>query len=93
MFELQNNRGKDLTNLEKLKSFLMYQLYVFSTPDETEGNINYVSSLFILAIYLSNSNVKTIDEFKNKALKMFNEMKILQTIIRHIMNVDKNYRI
>lgn len=48
---------------------------------------------YILAIYLSNSNVKTIDEFKNKALKMFNEMKILQTIIRHIMNVDKNYRI
>lgn len=46
MFELQNNRGKDLTNLEKLKSFLMYQLYVFSVPDETENNINYVSNLF-----------------------------------------------
>lgn len=46
MFELQNNRGKDLTNLEKLKSFLMYQLYIFSIPDETENNINYVSNLF-----------------------------------------------
>ncbi|MBR3149055.1 MAG: DUF262 domain-containing protein [Eubacterium sp.] len=46
MFELQNNRGKDLTNLEKLKSFLMYQLYVYSEPDETESNIEYVSNQF-----------------------------------------------
>ena len=30
MFELQNNRGKDLTNLERLKSYFMYQMYVYS---------------------------------------------------------------
>lgn len=46
MFELQNNRGKGLTNLEKLKSFLMYQLYVYSQQDETEANIEYVSKHF-----------------------------------------------
>lgn len=46
MFELQNNRGKGLTNLEKLKSFLMYQLYVYSQQDETETNIEYVSKHF-----------------------------------------------
>ncbi len=46
MFELQNNRGKDLTNLEKLKSFLMYQLYVYSTTEETNTNIEYVSNQF-----------------------------------------------
>lgn len=46
MFELQNNRGKDLTNLEKLKSFLMYQLYVYSNTDETDANIEYVSNQF-----------------------------------------------
>lgn len=46
MFELQNNRGKDLTNLEKLKSFLMYQLYVFSQPDETNSNIEAVTNYF-----------------------------------------------
>lgn len=46
MFELQNNRGKDLTNLEKLKSFLMYQLYVYSDSDETDSNIEYVSNQF-----------------------------------------------
>lgn len=46
MFELQNNRGKELTNLEKLKSFLMYQLYVYSHEDETVANIEYVSNQF-----------------------------------------------
>lgn len=46
MFELQNNRGKDLTNLEKLKSFLMYQLYVYSLADETNSNIETVTNLF-----------------------------------------------
>lgn len=46
MFELQNNRGKDLTNLEKLKSFLMYQLYVYSQPDETNSNIESVAEYF-----------------------------------------------
>ncbi|MCI5969001.1 DUF262 domain-containing protein, partial [Helicobacter sp.] len=29
MFELQNNRGKDLTNMEKLKSYLAYQIYTY----------------------------------------------------------------
>lgn len=46
MFELQNNRGKELTNLEKLKSFLMYQLYVVSSEKETDTNIEYVSNKF-----------------------------------------------
>lgn len=46
MFELQNNRGKDLTNLEKLKSFLMYQLYVYSQPEETNSNIEKVTNYF-----------------------------------------------
>ena len=46
MFELQNNRGKELTNLEKLKSFLMYQLYVYSPTEETDSNIEYVSNCF-----------------------------------------------
>jgi uncharacterized protein with ParB-like and HNH nuclease domain len=46
MFELQNNRGKDLTNLEKLKSFFMYQLYVVSEPKETASNIEYVANKF-----------------------------------------------
>lgn len=46
MFELQNNRGKDLTNMEKLKSYFMYQMYVHSETDETESNVEYVSNIF-----------------------------------------------
>jgi uncharacterized protein with ParB-like and HNH nuclease domain len=46
MFELQNNRGKELSNLEKLKSFFMYQLYVVSNIKETDSNIEYVANKF-----------------------------------------------
>lgn len=30
MFELQNNRGERLTNMEKLKSYFAYQIYIYS---------------------------------------------------------------
>ena len=46
MFELQNNRGKDLTNLERLKSYFMYQMYVYSDEECTEGNIDALSQTF-----------------------------------------------
>ncbi|RYY00738.1 HNH endonuclease, partial [bacterium] len=50
MFELENNRGRDLTNMEKIKSYFMYQMYVYSDPDQTESNIENVSNIF-KAIY------------------------------------------
>lgn len=46
MFELQNNRGKDLTNMEKLKSYFMYQMYVYSSENETDTNIENISNIF-----------------------------------------------
>ena len=46
MFELENNRGKELTNMEKLKSYFMYQMYVYSLPEETDSNIEYISDIF-----------------------------------------------
>ena len=46
MFELQNNRGKDLTNMEKLKSYFMYQMYVYSQEGETDTNIENISNIF-----------------------------------------------
>ncbi len=46
MFELQNNRGKDLTNMEKIKSYFMYQMYIHSPQDETETNIDYIAKVF-----------------------------------------------
>ena len=51
MFELQNNRGKGLTNLEKLKSYLMYQMYIYSNSCETESNVQYIANQFN-SIYL-----------------------------------------
>jgi uncharacterized protein with ParB-like and HNH nuclease domain len=46
MFELQNNRGRDLTNMEKLKSYFMYQMYVLSSQEETDSNIETISNYF-----------------------------------------------
>ncbi len=57
MFELQNNRGKDLTNMEKIKSYFMYQMYVYSPEEETETNIEFVASVFKL-IYLIINDLK-----------------------------------
>jgi len=61
MFELQNNRGKDLTNMEKIKSYFMYQMYVYSPEDETESNIEFVSNIFKL-IYLIINDLKSLNE-------------------------------
>lgn len=61
MFELQNNRGKDLTNMERLKSYFMYQMYVYSPPEETESNISQISDIF-KAIYGLINDIKLIDE-------------------------------
>lgn len=61
MFELENNRGKDLTNMEKIKSYFMYQMYVYSTPEETESNIENISNIFKL-IYLTINDLKNINE-------------------------------
>lgn len=61
MFELENNRGKDLTNMEKIKSYFMYQMYVYSDPEQTESNIEYVSNIF-KSIYLLINDFKKINE-------------------------------
>ncbi|MFB5285416.1 DUF262 domain-containing protein [Peribacillus sp. Hz7] len=57
MFELQNNRGKDLTNLEKLKSYFMYQIYVHSVKEETDSNIEAISNVF-KHIYTITNDIK-----------------------------------
>lgn len=57
MFELQNNRGKDLTNMEKIKSYFMYQMYVYSPENEAETNIESVANVFKL-IYLIINDLK-----------------------------------
>ena len=61
MFELENNRGKDLTNMEKIKSYFMYQMYIYSDPIQTESNIENVSNIFKM-IYLIINDLKKINE-------------------------------
>ena len=61
MFELQNNRGKTLTNMERLKSYFMYQMYVYSTLDEVDSNIEHVSNVFE-NIYLTINDLKELTE-------------------------------
>lgn len=61
MFELQNNRGKELSNLEKLKSYFMYETYVNSSPDETESNVETISDYF-KEIYKTVYDIKGVDE-------------------------------
>ena len=57
MFELQNNRGAALTNMEKLKSFFMYQMYVYSEKDEIENNVKYLAQLYE-KIYVTLNDIK-----------------------------------
>lgn len=45
IFEFQNDRGKRLTNLEALKSFLMHGLYVHA-GNSTESDLNIVQQSF-----------------------------------------------
>lgn len=61
MFELENNRGRDLTNMEKIKSYFMYQMYVYSDPEHTESNIENISNIFKL-IYLIINDLKNLNE-------------------------------
>ncbi len=46
LFELQNNRGKHLTLLEKLKAFFMYQMYCVSTKEKTDEHVKNVADIF-----------------------------------------------
>ena len=61
MFELQNNRGRELTNLEKLKSYFMYQMYVNSISEEVEYNVEIVSDSF-KEIYKTVYDIQSLSE-------------------------------
>lgn len=73
MFELQNNRGKDLTNMEKLKSYLAYQIYTYC-GDEAENKLSEITEDF-KEIYCVINDIKEKDEKKDedKILGYFNK--------------------
>lgn len=66
MFELQNNRGKSLTNMEKLKSFLSYQIYIHS--DNAEYKLKEITAIFE-EIYRILKDIKTEED---SILRYFN---------------------
>lgn len=63
IFTFQNDRGKDLTNLEKLKAFLMLQVYLSCKTSGTDPNasISYIEKEFE-TIYKSLEKIELIDE-------------------------------
>lgn len=69
MFELQNNRGKDLTNMEKLKSYLAYQIYTYSDKESAESKLNEMVNIFE-EIYRVLNSIKQLDE--DSILRYFN---------------------
>ncbi|EHE0559182.1 DUF262 domain-containing protein [Campylobacter upsaliensis] len=62
MFELQNNRGKDLTNMEKLKSYLAYQIYTYSDKDSAETKLNEMTSVFKEIYRVVVNDIKQLNE-------------------------------
>jgi uncharacterized protein with ParB-like and HNH nuclease domain len=61
IFAFQNDRGKDLTELEKLKAYLMYQVYLDSTDQYPINAIKYVENEFS-DIYKQIERITTLDE-------------------------------
>jgi uncharacterized protein with ParB-like and HNH nuclease domain len=63
IFTFQNDRGKDLTNLEKLKAFLMLQIFLACKDTERDPNpyINFVEREFE-AIYKALEKIEIANE-------------------------------
>ena len=46
VFAFQNDRGKDLSELEKIKSYLILQVYLNSTGDKQKSAVEYIDNNF-----------------------------------------------
>ncbi|BCZ19860.1 hypothetical protein NHP190012_15020 [Helicobacter sp. NHP19-012] len=70
IFELQNNRGKTLTHMERLKSYLAYQIYTYSKNRQSaERRLKNMARVFEgiygMLYYLGNWEEDTILRFFN----------------------------
>jgi uncharacterized protein with ParB-like and HNH nuclease domain len=61
IFAFQNDRGKDLTTLEKLKSFLMHKIYAASEDTDPEDVIKNIETEFS-DIYRQSERIINFDE-------------------------------
>lgn len=89
MFELQNNRGKDLTDMEKLKSYLAYQIYTYCSGDDAENKLREMTKVFE-EIYRIINDIKTNED---NVLLWFNMSFISRFGFRYRENDnDLNYK-
>ena len=78
MFELQNNRGKALTDMEKLKSYFAYQIYTYCSKEESEHKLNEITNIFkdiyahMNRIYVGGFNEDSILRYFNQSQFGFN---------------------
>lgn len=61
IFTFQNSRGKELTEFEKLKAFLMHQIYLHSPSEKANGAIKRVEQHFSL-MYREMESIHHLDE-------------------------------
>lgn len=61
IFAFQNDRGKDLTTLEKVKAFLMHKVYSVSEDSDTENLIKNIEMEFS-DIYRQSDRILSFDE-------------------------------
>lgn len=75
MFELQNNRGKDLTNMERLKAYIMYQLYLNVSDDRLNEQIGRIEGLFgdIYKNFNDITLIRNEDDILNYHCQAYNE--------------------
>lgn len=72
---------------QKLRNTIHYQQLHFDTNKIKDGSTKNI----IIAIYLSNTDMDSMEEFRNRSAIMVKEMKMLQQVIRKIISVDKDY--
>jgi hypothetical protein len=61
IFTFQNSRGKELTEFEKLKAFLMHQIYLHASNGIANGAIRSVEQQFSM-MYRTMENIHHLDE-------------------------------
>jgi len=99
IFELLNDRGRRLTNLEGVKSFLMYRIGCLNLKDNGEQSINNIQDNFssiyrIIEHYNLNENdvlrYHTITFEKSKTDDYNNPDKFIKSKINNLFNKEEN---
>ena len=68
IFEFQNDRGKRLTELERLKSFLMHQIYLHSGPN-ADGDL---VPRYLMAV-IENQHIRNVAQARQRARTRLNQ--------------------